>query len=120
MKAAKRQRIFDRDGNKCVQCSRSLFLTIDHIIPVSYGGSDADDNLQTLCSDCNHRKADTLPEGVTAKRRIRRRIKALTPKLSRQSAFNFKHHRYCDVNYCFVECEIFLTDHPQLRSAITQ
>lgn len=115
MKAAKRQRIYDRDGNQCVKCGLTTNLTIDHIIPTSYGGSNADDNLQTLCIDCNQAKADTLPPGVEAKRRrptIRRGPRAKLPKIALQ------HHRYCDANYCFCECAVFLAEHPQFADSL--
>jgi hypothetical protein len=28
------------------------------------------------------------------------------------------HHRYCDANYCFCECEIYLAGHPELALAL--
>lgn len=49
-------RIMVRDGGKCVKCSATEDLTIDHIVPVSKGGSDEDDNLRTLCRSCNSTK----------------------------------------------------------------
>ena len=50
------ERIYERDGYRCLVCSTTESLTIDHIIPISKGGSDDDDNLQTLCSRCNSAK----------------------------------------------------------------
>jgi 5-methylcytosine-specific restriction endonuclease McrA len=37
--------------------SDGIELEFDHRIPVSEGGTDALDNLQTLCSHCNRGKA---------------------------------------------------------------
>lgn len=50
--------IFNRDGNKCLRCRTSFRLTIDHIVPVAKGGTNAEENLQTLCKSCNCSKRD--------------------------------------------------------------
>jgi len=52
-----RERIFFRDDYRCVQCRAGEDLTIDHIISIYRGGTDDDDNLQTLCNRCNAGKA---------------------------------------------------------------
>ena len=52
------RRIWDRDGWQCVTCGTSKDLTVDHVVPVSKGGSDEDDNLQTMCRSCNARKGN--------------------------------------------------------------
>jgi 5-methylcytosine-specific restriction endonuclease McrA len=61
--SAKRQRIYERDGNRCVRCGLGLLelLTLDHIVPQSRGGTNAEDNLQTMCRSCNGRKGHTMP-----------------------------------------------------------
>lgn len=51
-----RKRIFERDGFVCVECGSDKKLQCDHIVPVCDGGIAEDDNLQTLCRDCNMRK----------------------------------------------------------------
>lgn len=54
--------VFDRDGYACKHCGTRQSLTVDHVIPVSRGGSDEMDNLQTLCGPCNSIKGATLPQ----------------------------------------------------------
>lgn len=49
----------NQDG-KCVLCNGQFDyeeMEIDHIMPRSRGGSDAVDNLQLLCRQCNRRKS---------------------------------------------------------------
>ena len=53
VKKTRKCKIFDRDGNKCINCGSTVDLTIDHIIPKCAGGTNAIDNLQTLCLRCN-------------------------------------------------------------------
>jgi hypothetical protein len=53
----KRFFIFKRDRYRCRICGRSgIELEVDHKVPVAQGGSNALDNLQTLCFDCNRGK----------------------------------------------------------------
>lgn len=58
----RRLRIMFRDGGCCKHCGSTEDLAVDHIIPVSKGGADADENLQTLCRTCNSAKGDRMPE----------------------------------------------------------
>ena len=48
--------VFARNDYRCVNCGSRDDLTVDHIRPVSKGGTNDDDNLQTLCRPCNSRK----------------------------------------------------------------
>jgi len=56
---ALRYEILKRDNFKCTKCGRSpasdtsVQLHIDHVLPYSLDGTTSEDNLQTLCSDCN-------------------------------------------------------------------
>ena len=56
-----RHEVFKRDNYRCIECgatNKDTRLHIDHIIPVSTGGTDELSNLQTLCNDCNLSKSD--------------------------------------------------------------
>ena len=59
-----RHEVFKRDNYTCVECGAKkddgATLHIDHKIPVSKGGTDEMDNLQTLCKDCNLNKNNLL------------------------------------------------------------
>jgi 5-methylcytosine-specific restriction endonuclease McrA len=61
--------ILNRDAFKCVYCNSSSIedgarLTVDHLIPISKGGSNNPNNLVTACRDCNISKnaQDLSPE----------------------------------------------------------
>ena len=52
--------VFKRDSFTCQYCGRSapeVVLEVDHIIPVSKGGTDELLNLVTSCRDCNRGKS---------------------------------------------------------------
>ena len=59
-----RKEVFKRDNYTCCECGArkkdGATLHVDHKIPVSKGGTDELDNLQTLCSDCNLNKSDVI------------------------------------------------------------
>jgi len=59
--AKDRFRIMWRDHFTCLYCGAkppNVALQIDHFVPVSRGGSDADFNLITACVSCNQGKSD--------------------------------------------------------------
>lgn len=58
--------VLKRDLFTCQYCGRSgVELEVDHIKPVSKGGTNDMDNLITACKDCNRGKLDSIviPEG---------------------------------------------------------
>jgi len=53
--------VFSRDGFTCRYCgatSETAQLVLDHIEPISKGGSDEPENLVTACHPCNAGKSD--------------------------------------------------------------
>lgn len=89
-----RERILKRDNYTCQICGISyayldqfapglgdyLALNIDHVVPVSAGGSgQSDDNLQVLCWRCNNKKSNTKTN-AQVKASINYGIDKLVPK----------------------------------------
>lgn len=60
-------RLAERDGPLCSKCGSSDDLSVDHIQPLSKGGSDELENLQILCLSCNISKGDKWHPNVELK-----------------------------------------------------
>lgn len=59
-----RKYILERDAYVCQHCGKPNSNQVDHIIPKAQGGTDAPENLQTLCISCHSKKTaheDWLP-----------------------------------------------------------
>lgn len=50
--------VLEEFGEQCLACGSHDPITIDHVIPISKGGSNTRDNVQPLCGSCNSSKAD--------------------------------------------------------------
>src|ERR1019366_3363044 len=95
MSSKQRNRIFERDGFTCQICgatagdlsaynpNRKLRLHVDHIVPDSQEGTPEDDNLRTLCSDCNQGRSNIQGPTETSIN-ILARIRRLTRKEQRE------------------------------------
>ena len=60
-----RYEVLRRDDHRCRYCGAAapdVKLTIDHVVPVSLGGSDEPGNLVAACPDCNAGKAASNPD----------------------------------------------------------
>ncbi|MGS2645910.1 HNH endonuclease [Streptosporangium sp. G12] len=65
-----RSEIFRRDNSTCHYCGAkapNVEITIDHVIPVTLGGSDDPSNLVTACAPCNSGKTSVPPNAATVK-----------------------------------------------------
>jgi HNH endonuclease len=59
---ANRLSLYERDGYTCYKCGKLLTrwdATLDHILPVSRGGKNTQDNLMTCCLFCNSKRRNT-------------------------------------------------------------
>ena len=77
-----RIKCFQRDKYTCVKCGfigkeghyqdfggMKINLIADHIIPLSLGGKDKLDNMQTLCLKCNKKKNKKDQSDIARKKR---------------------------------------------------
>lgn len=59
-----RRNIFFRDRNRCQYCGRvqtQRHLNLDHVVPLSRGGTSTWENVVCACIDCNSRKGSRTP-----------------------------------------------------------
>ena len=57
-------RTFKKDDYRCIYCgvrgSKTVDLTVDHLIPLKHGGKNKDCNYVTSCVECNENKGHML------------------------------------------------------------
>jgi len=53
-------KVWNRDGGRCVHCGSQIHLEFDHIIPFSRGGASTYRNIQLLCKKCNIQKFNKI------------------------------------------------------------
>lgn len=69
-KQSERAVIYDKNYGRCAICGRYVpfaDFTVDHIIPISKGGTNDMNNLQCACKTCNLIKQDILPDDLIDK-----------------------------------------------------
>ena len=54
-----------RDG-ACIFCGTSENLTLDHVLPLKFGGKNCPGNYQTVCGWCHERKTVTENKIISA------------------------------------------------------
>ncbi|HEX8691729.1 MAG TPA: HNH endonuclease signature motif containing protein [Longimicrobium sp.] len=86
-----RDRIFARDGFRCVYCAGLYpveLLSLDHVQPRMRGGDNSDGNLVTACKACNTKKGNLpawawLAENPDERANFLRYATAVWPRLRR-------------------------------------
>ena len=58
-----------RAGYRCAYCGGRGELTVDHKLPLIYGGTDEIWNLQCLCKSCNSSKRERYDDSLVLKKR---------------------------------------------------
>jgi len=60
-----KDKLYKRQHFKCFYCKtiikRLCLGNIDHVVPLSKGGTSKEENLVFTCFECNARKADKMP-----------------------------------------------------------
>lgn len=52
--------LVERHKHRCHYCGRKRVLTLDHVIPVSKGGTHTEANIVPACRSCNSAKGDRI------------------------------------------------------------
>lgn len=94
LKPQERFRVLERDGFSCRYCGQSapsVILHVDHIKPVSAGGSNHPDNLCAACSSCNAGKAGAPVKWFAAQREFALCAVAIEAALIRFGPFEMTH-----------------------------
>lgn len=60
-----RKRVIASTNGRCALCGDTEHLEVDHIIPISKGGTGDEANLQPLCRRCNRRKRVSVEQPAT-------------------------------------------------------
>ncbi len=103
-----RNEILERNGFTCQRCGagpgdpdpfnpgRKVRLHIDHITPLSQGGTNNRDNLQVLCSACNQGRSNVQPPSETALNIIAKIRKM--PKSDQKLVYQFLSKKFASDN----------------------
>lgn len=65
----KRISIYDKSKHFCALCGKPLVygeMTVDHVMPLSRGGKNEEDNMRCLCRECNQLKGNRIDSEMYA------------------------------------------------------
>jgi hypothetical protein len=83
--------VFQRDNFTCQYCGKKtpeVILEIEHIIPVSKGGTDEPDNLTTSCFECNRGKGANLLDTILKDKNVHHETVLLAEKEFQLAEYN--------------------------------
>jgi hypothetical protein len=84
--------VFKRDNFTCRYCGRKtpeVILEIDHVIPVSKGGTNEFENLVTSCFECNRGKSNGLLNNVMIEKDIHDESVLLAEREMQLAEYNY-------------------------------
>src|SRR4030043_480750 len=84
--------VFKRDGFTCQYCGRKtpeIILELEHVIPISKGGTDELDNLITSCFECNRGKGVSLLDTILKDKDIHEETVLLAEKEFQLAEYNY-------------------------------
>src|SRR6185312_7617889 len=93
-----RFQVFHRDGFTCQYCGQhppEVILQVDHIVPVSKGGTDEIENLTTACVKCNAGKTNHDLSKVTP--RLSKNSEEMTEKYEQLLEFYNYQKKFTDL-----------------------
>lgn len=88
--------VFNRDNFTCRYCGRKtpeVILELDHVIPLSKGGTDDLDNLITSCFECNRGKGRALLDTVLKDKEIHSEAVLLAEKELQLAEYNYQKNK---------------------------
>ena len=121
--AAIRIRVMKRDKFRCTYCGASgneVELEIDHIHPISKGGSNHLSNLTTACRSCNQTKSDGKLESMKQSKQTFGLVEMLIHTLKNGSIHNQGKIIGTDADVCIVQRYSWLTGCPMDVIAISK
>lgn len=86
-----------KSGNKCSHCGKKLSvdkMTVEHVVPLSKGGTNSDMNLVALCESCNKKKVSYVVDPNDY-------YPYLKPKYMKELEEYFERYSFNN-NFCFV------------------
>jgi len=84
--------VFKRDNFTCRYCGRKtpeVILEVDHVIPVSKGGTDDFENLVTSCFECNRGKGGSLLNNILLEKDIHDETVMLAEREMQLAEYNY-------------------------------
>lgn len=91
--------VFNRDEFTCQYCGRKtpeVILELEHVIPISKGGTDEIDNLITSCFECNRGKGASLLDNILKDKDIHDETVLLAEREFQLAEYNYLKKRIRD------------------------